>query len=150
MRNPQEALNWIWEILGDIYRDPKGLIETAIQDVKWAKGSLASKVASMQAYLTKLRNLGSIAESINMLEELSRPKLLFRIVDCFNADLYAEFAHENKDFRKWKFDMVLEFLDEKLDNFKFKKHNLYDISTIIGDERSGPSKSKDNPGNCGS
>ena len=149
MRNPQEALNRIWEILEDLYGDPRGLIETAIQDVKWAKGSLASKVASMQAYRTKLRNLRSIAGSINMLEELSRPKLLFRIVDCFNADLYAEFAHENKDFRKWKFDMVLEFLDEKLDNLKFKEHNLYDISTIIGDERSGPSKSKDNPGKRG-
>ena len=42
--------------------------------------------------------------------------------------------------------MVLEFFDEKLDNLKFNEHNLYDISTIIGDERSVPSKSKDYPG----
>ena len=67
MRNPHEALNRIWEILEDLYGDPRELIETAIQDVKWANGSLASKEASMQAYRTKLRNLRSIAGSINML-----------------------------------------------------------------------------------
>ena len=77
MKNQQEALNQIWEILKNICGDPRGLIETAIQDVRWAKASLASKVASMQSHRTKLRNLRSNAGSINMLDELSRPKLLF-------------------------------------------------------------------------
>ena len=35
MRNPREALDRIWEILEDLYGDPRGLLENAIQEIKW-------------------------------------------------------------------------------------------------------------------
>ena len=37
MREPQEALDRIWEILEDIYGDPRRLLENAIQEIKWGK-----------------------------------------------------------------------------------------------------------------
>ena len=96
MRSPHEALSSIWEILEDLYGNPRGLIKTALVDVKWNKGSFSSNVSSLQIYRTKFRNLKSVALSIGKLEELSRPKLVFRIVDCFNAELCAQFTNKNK------------------------------------------------------
>ena len=34
MKSPHDALNSIWEILEEIYGDPRGLMETALVDVK--------------------------------------------------------------------------------------------------------------------
>jgi len=70
-----------------------------------------------------------------MASELSRPKLVFRIVDCFNPLLYAQFAQENRDLKRWRFEMVLWFLDEQISNLQFKERHAYDISAIIGEER---------------
>ena len=105
--NPREALDRIREILEDLYGDPRGLLENAIQEIKWQRESLLSKVSALQCYRTKLRNLESIALSISMAAELSRPKLLFRIVDCFNPVLQAQFAQEYRDCRRWTFEVVL-------------------------------------------
>ena len=135
MRDPQHALDRIWEILEDLYGDPRRLLDNAIREVKWEKGSLATRVSSLQAYRTKLRNLESIAISIDMLSELSRPKLVFRIVDCFNSLLYAQFAQQHKDFKLWSFEKVLAFLDEQISNLQFKERHAFDISAIIGDEK---------------
>jgi len=132
MRDAREVLD---KILQDLYGDIRGLMETVIQDVKWAKDSLTSKVTQMQAYRTRLHILKSVAGSINMLKKLSRPKLIFRIVDCVNADLYSQFLNENKNFKEWKFDLILRFLDEKLENLKFREQNCFDISIIIGEEK---------------
>ena len=120
MRNPQDALERIWEILEDLYGNPRGLLDNAIRDVKWERGSLASKVSSLQSYCTKLRNLKSVAISIGLEEERSRPKLVFRIVDCFNPVLYAQFTNENREWKRWQFHKVLSFLDEQISNLQFK------------------------------
>ena len=140
MRDPRVSLNQIWEILENLYGDPQGLLENAIREIKWYKGSLASKVTSLQTYPTKLRNLRSIAQSIDMVNELSRPKLVFRIVDCFNSALYAQFAQENKDFKTWQFGIVLKFIDEQISNLQFKEKHCYDPSTIMDEERTHGSR----------
>ena len=103
MRSPHEALNSIWKILEDFYSNPRGLIETALLDVKWNKGSLSSNASSLQTYRTKLRNLKSVALSIGKLEELSRPKLVFRIVDCFIADVASRGIRpkQKKEYQLW-------------------------------------------------
>ena len=51
-----------------------------------------------------------------MAAELSRPKLLFRIVDCFNPALQAQFAQEYRDCRQWTFEVVLEFINRQISN----------------------------------
>ena len=62
--DPREALDRIWEILEDLYGDPRGLLENAIQEIKWQRGTLLSKVSVLQCYRTKLRNLESVASPI--------------------------------------------------------------------------------------
>ena len=89
MRDPRDGLNQIWEILEDLYGDSRGLLENAIWNIEWDKGSLASKVTSLQTYRSKLRNLRRIAQSIDMVNELLRPTLVYRIMDCFDSALYA-------------------------------------------------------------
>ena len=123
MRNPREALDRIWESLEDLY-DPRELLENAIQEIKWQRGLLLSKVSALQWYRTKLRNLESVASSISMAAELSRPKFLFRIVDCFNRALQAQFAQEYRDCRRWTFAVVLEFINRQIYNFQFRKVTL--------------------------
>ena len=53
MRDPQEALNCIWDIFEDVYGDPRYLLENAIREIKWDKGSLENKVSTLQTYRTK-------------------------------------------------------------------------------------------------
>ena len=65
MRNPREALDRIWEILEDLYGNPRGLLENAIQEIKWQRGSLLSKVSALQCYRTKLRNLESVVSRLS-------------------------------------------------------------------------------------
>ena len=67
--------------------------------------------------------------------ELFRPKLLFRIVDCFNEGLHNQFVQEHKTYRLWCFEMILEFLDEQISNLKYRDQQLYDLSVIIGEEK---------------
>ena len=71
-----------------------------------------------------------------MSNELSRPKLIFRIVGCFSPALYAQFAHEYKDLTAWRFETVLMFMDDVIGNLPFKDRHTYDISTIIGENSS--------------
>ena len=142
MRDPQEALDRVWEIFEDLYGDPKGLLDSVIRDIKWDKECLVGKVPLLQSYCTKLRNLKSIAESVGMSNELSRPKLIFRIVDCFSPALYAQFAHEYKEMTAWRFETVLMFLDDVIANLQFKDRHTYDISTFIGEENSSSSNKK--------
>ena len=134
MRNPQEALDHIWEILEDLCGDPRKLLENAIQEIKWQRGSLLSKVSALQCYRTKLRNLESVASSISMAAELSRPKLLFRIVDCFNPPLQAQIAQEYRDCRQWTFEVVLEFINRQICNLQFRESHSYNISAIIDED----------------
>ena len=142
MRNPREALDRIWEILEDLYGDPRGLLENAIQEIKWQTGSLLSKVSALQCYRTKLRNLESVASSISMAAELSRPKLLFRIVDCFNPALQAQFAQEYRDCRQWTFEVVLEFINRQICNLQFRESHSYDISAIIDEDETSKAHRK--------
>ena len=135
MRNPQNALDRIWEILEEFYGDPNGLLENAIWDIKWEKGSLSNKVSSLQLYRTKLRNLQSVAKSIGMENELSRPKLIFRVVDCFNPTLNSQFVYENKNIRSWRFETVLKFIDEQVSTLQYRERESYDISAMIDDEK---------------
>ena len=130
MRDPQEALDRVWKIFEDLYGDPRGLLDSAIRDVKWDKECLVGKVPLLQSYRTKLRNLKSVAESVGMSNELSRPKLIFRIVDCFSPALYAQFAHEYKDWTAWRFETVLMFLDDVIANLQFKDRHTYDIPPL--------------------
>ena len=126
MRNPLGTLERILEILEDLYGNPRGLLDNAIRDVKWERGSLASKVSSLQRYRTKLRNLFCVAVSIGLEGELSKPKLMFCIVDCFNTVLYAQITNENRELKRWQFDKVLSFLDEQISNLQFKERHAYD------------------------
>ena len=137
MRDPHEALSRIWEILEDLYGDPLGMFKNAIREIKWEKGSLTNKVSSLQTYRTKLRNLKSIAESINMEAELSNPKLLFRIVDCFNPALHALFVQEFRYYHEWRFHTVLQFINEQISNLQYRESHCYDISAIIDEEEKG-------------
>ena len=57
MRDPQEALNCMWDIFEDVCGDPRYLLENAIREIKWDKGSLENKVFLLQTYRTTLRNL---------------------------------------------------------------------------------------------
>ena len=75
-------------------------------------GSLTSSLSSLQSYRTKLRNLQSIADFVNMSKELSRSKLIFRMVECFNASLHAQFVNEYRNFKMWQFKTVLCFLND--------------------------------------
>ena len=50
MRNPREALDRIWQSLEDLYGDPRGLLENAIQEIKWQRGLPLSKVSALQCY----------------------------------------------------------------------------------------------------
>ena len=129
MRDPQ-ALDRVWKIFEDLYGDPRGLLDSVIRDVKWDKECLVGKVPLLQSYRTKLHNLKSVAESVGMSNELSRPKLIFRIVDCFSPALYAQFAHEYKDWTAWRFETVLMFLDDVIANLQFKDRHTYDISPL--------------------
>ena len=70
-----------------------------------------------------------------MVSELSRPKLIFRIADCFKPEMYAQFAQEYKNFKTWHFEAVMNFIDERMSNLQFKDRHLYDLSTIIGEEK---------------
>ena len=97
---------------------------------------LVGKVPLLQSYRTKLRNLKSVAGPISVSNELSRFKLIFRIIDCFSPTLYAQFAHEYKNFIAWPFETVLMILDDVIANLQIKGRHTYDISTIIGEENS--------------
>ena len=140
MRDPHEALSRIWEILEDLYGDPLGMFKNAIREIKWEKGSLTNKVSSLQTYRTKLRNLKSIAESINMEAELSNPKLLFRIVDCFNPALHALFVQEFRYYHEWRFHTILQFINEQISNLQYRESHCYDISAMIDEEEKGRHK----------
>ena len=140
MRDPHEALSRIWEILEDLYGDPLGMFKNAIREIKWEKGSLTNKVSSLQTYRTKLRNLKSIAESINMEAELSNPKLLFRIVDCFNPALHALFVQEFRYYHEWRFYTILQFINTQISNLQYRESHSYDISAIIDEEEKGRHK----------
>ena len=142
MRNPQDALDRIWEILEDLYGDPNGLLENAIQDVKWEKGSITNKVTQLQAYRTKLRNLQSVALSIGRENELSRPKLIIRILNCFNPTLHAQFLHEHKNFTAWKYETVLQFINEQLCYLQYVERQSYDLSVMISDDKARGLRSK--------
>ena len=141
-RDPQKALDCVWEIFKDLYGDPRGLLDSVIRDVKWDKQCLIGKAPLLQSYRTKLRNFKSVAESVGMSNKLSRPKLIFRIVDCCGPALYAQFAHEYKDLTAWRFETVLMFLDDVIANLLFKDRHTYDISTIISEENSSSSNKK--------
>ena len=80
-------------------------------------------------------------QSIGMSNELSRPQLIWRIVDCFSPALYAQFAHEYKDFTAWRFETV-GFLDDVIANLQFKERHTCDISSAIGEENSNSSNKK--------
>ena len=136
VRDPREGLNQIWSILEDLYGDPRGLLDNAIRDIKWDKESISSKVSSLQMHRTKLCNLKCIAESINMSSELNRPKLLFRIVECFCPFLFTQFMQKNQDYTVWQFTTIMKFLDEQIVNLQFKEGHTYDISTIISEDKS--------------
>ena len=66
MRDPQKALDRVWEIFEDLYRDPRGLLDSVIRDVKWDKECFVRMVPLLHSYRTKLRNLKSAAESVGM------------------------------------------------------------------------------------
>ena len=137
MRNPQDALNRLWDILKDLYGDPREFLDNTIRGVKWTKEPFVSRVSSLQSYRTQLRNLEGVARSIDIQEELTRLKLLFRNVNCFNPTLYNLFTQVHRDFRAWRFKTILTFLDDQISNLQFRERHTYNMSAIIGkDNRS--------------
>ena len=77
-----------------------------------------------------------------MAAELSRPKLLFRIVDCFNPALQAQFAQEYRDCRQWTFEVVLEFINRQICNLQFRESHSYNISAIIDEDETSKAHRK--------
>jgi len=69
-----------------------------------------------------------------MATELSQPKLLFRIVDCFNPGLEAHFTQEHKDFKQWTFNTIFQFINKQISNLQYKERHSYDISAVLDEE----------------
>ena len=118
VRDPREGLNQIWSILEDLYGDARRLLDNAIRDMQWDKELIPSNVSSLQMYRTKLLYLKCIVKAINTSSELNRPKLLFRIVECFCPFSFTQFTQRNQDYTLWQFTTIMKFLDEQIVNLQ--------------------------------
>ena len=130
-RNPWESLNMIWEILEDEYGDPTLLLNRAIRQLLTETKGVDCNTISLTSFRARLRNLRAVARSIGREHELNKPKLLIKIADLFGADLSPQYRSKFPHPKSYAFEGILTFINEEVDNLRYRERYLKDAASIL-------------------